>query len=140
MLRRTKAWGYDPDNMRAKMFAFQAPATIEGIHPLEGGIFRRKYRRDRRPGMPVREPVRVLPALRGEIVVEDRALRRAVLAVPAHPRARPPHAADPTSTSRCSRCEDGDLDALELFTATAGARVAAEKQRRRKRALAAADT
>ena len=34
--------------------------------------------------------------------------------------------------------QDGELDALELFTATAGARAAAEKQRHRKAALAAA--
>ena len=35
--------------------------------------------------------------------------------------------------------QDGDLDALELFTATAAARAAAEKQRRRKAAVAAAE-
>ena len=35
---------------------------------------------------------------------------------------------------------DGDLDALELFNATAGARAAAEKQRRKKAALATAET
>jgi hypothetical protein len=35
--------------------------------------------------------------------------------------------------------QDGDLDALELFTATAGARAVADKQRRRKAALAAAE-
>jgi hypothetical protein len=34
---------------------------------------------------------------------------------------------------------DGDLDALELFTATESARAAADKQRRRKAALAAAE-
>ena len=36
--------------------------------------------------------------------------------------------------------QDADLDALELLTATAGARVAADKQRQRKRALATAET
>jgi hypothetical protein len=29
---------------------------VEGMHPLQAGIFRRKYRRDRRPGLPI-EPV-----------------------------------------------------------------------------------
>jgi len=33
--------------------------------------------------------------------------------------------------------QDGDLDALELFNATAAARLAADKQRQRKAALAA---
>ena len=35
----------------------------EGVHPLEGGALRLKFRRDRRHGMPMREPVRVLSAL-----------------------------------------------------------------------------
>ena len=29
---------------------------IEHVHPLQGGLLRRKYRRDRRPGMPI-EPI-----------------------------------------------------------------------------------
>jgi len=29
---------------------------IEGVHPLQGGLLRRRYRLDRRPGLPV-EPV-----------------------------------------------------------------------------------
>ena len=32
----------------------------EGIHPLEGGILRLKYRRDRRHGMPIENPLGVL--------------------------------------------------------------------------------
>ena len=139
VLRRTHAWGYDADNMRAKMFGFQAPATIEGIHPLEGGIFRRKYRRDRRPGMRRENPVVFYTRYAAEIsskIARYGALywryRRVLARVRRTPRIDVDVAMQPV--------EDGDLDALELFTATAGARVAAEKQRRRKRALAAADT
>ena len=35
---------------------FCGAIQIEKIHPLESGIFRFKYRRDRRPGLPI-EPV-----------------------------------------------------------------------------------
>ncbi len=32
---------------------FHAVPRLERVHPLEGGLFRRKFRRDRRPGMPL---------------------------------------------------------------------------------------
>src|SRR5207237_10551904 len=53
VIRRAKAWGYDPRDMMAKLLSFHAVAHIENVHPLEGGLFRRKYRCDRRPGMAI---------------------------------------------------------------------------------------
>ena len=38
------------------LFLFSKAVEIENLHPLQGGVFRRKYRRDRRYGMPL-EPV-----------------------------------------------------------------------------------
>jgi hypothetical protein len=35
---------------------FYGAVHIEGIHPLETGLFRYKFRRDRRPGLPI-EPI-----------------------------------------------------------------------------------
>lgn len=40
-----------------KLFCFHACARIERMHPLEGGLFRLKYRRDRRSGMPLEAPL-----------------------------------------------------------------------------------
>jgi hypothetical protein len=40
------------------MTMFKIMFEAEGIHPLEGGIVRMKYRRDRRYGMPI-EPIGV---------------------------------------------------------------------------------
>ena len=34
----------------------RSAVPIEGVHPLQGGFLRLKYRRDRRPGLPI-EPV-----------------------------------------------------------------------------------
>ena len=53
VIRRSTSWGYSPRNMMVKLLAFSAVPRIERIHPLEGGLFRRKYRRDRRPEMPL---------------------------------------------------------------------------------------
>jgi hypothetical protein len=56
VIRRAKMWGYDPRNMMLKLLTFHAVPRIEKVHPLDGGLFRRKYRRDRRPGMPLEKP------------------------------------------------------------------------------------
>lgn len=66
VLRRACAWGYDPENMMAKLFAFHAPVVYEDMHPLEGGLIRRKVRRDRRPGFPIENPLVFYPKLAWE--------------------------------------------------------------------------
>ncbi len=48
----------DPMQPAAHMTMFKIMFEAEGIHPLEGGGLRLKYRRDRRPGMPI-DPVGV---------------------------------------------------------------------------------
>ena len=139
VLRRSQVWGYDLANMRSKMFSFQAPPMIEGIHPLEGGVFRRKYRRDRRPGMRRENPI-VFYARYGAEIVSKLARYGALYwryrRILEHVRRTPGVEVDVAMQP----VQDADLDALELFTATAGARVAADKQRQRKRALATAET
>ena len=57
VLRRARAWGYNTKFMMQKLFAFYAPQAYEKVHPLEGGLIRRKYRRDRRPGLPIENPL-----------------------------------------------------------------------------------
>ncbi len=52
ILRRAKKWGFKVEKMMWMTLEFYACVTIEKVHPLEGGIFRRKYRRDRRYGLP----------------------------------------------------------------------------------------
>ncbi len=57
VLHRAKIRGYDPWNMVMKMVSFYAPPRFENVHPLDGGLWRNKYRLDRRPGMPIENPV-----------------------------------------------------------------------------------
>ena len=47
---------------------FYACITYEGLHPLEGGYFRHKYRLDRRPGLPIENPLVFYPRRLWEIV------------------------------------------------------------------------
>jgi hypothetical protein len=45
---------------------FQLLFAAEGVHPLEGGIVRMKNRLDRRPGLPIENPLIWYPKLAGE--------------------------------------------------------------------------
>ena len=47
---------FDVNKIRWMMFSFHAAATVEGVHPMDSGICRLKYRRDRRPGRPLESP------------------------------------------------------------------------------------
>ena len=68
VLRRCRVWGYDPKHMMGKLFAFHAPMVFEGLHPLEGGLIRIKRRHDRRPGLPIENPLVFYPKLAYEFV------------------------------------------------------------------------
>ena len=134
VLRRARAWGYDPENMRAKLFAFRAPIVYEGMHPLEGGLIRRKVRRDRRPGFPIENPLVFYPKLTWEYLnkytgafLMNRHYRRILARVLAEP--------DPETYTDIAMApvEQGEEDRLALFTATASAQEFVS----RRRALAA---
>jgi radical SAM superfamily enzyme YgiQ (UPF0313 family) len=136
VLRRAKGWGYDTHNMMWKLLTFHAPPLFERVHPLEGGLFRRKYRRDRRPGMSRENPFVFYARYGWEIAVKHARFarlywqyRRTLKRVQRDPRPYTDTAMNPVQTS--------DVDALEMFKTTAGARAAADKQRRRTAAAAA---
>jgi radical SAM superfamily enzyme YgiQ (UPF0313 family) len=57
VLHRAKIRSYDPWNMVMKMISFYAPPKFEKVHPLDGGLWRHKYRTDRRPGLPIENPI-----------------------------------------------------------------------------------
>ncbi|HEY3178343.1 MAG TPA: radical SAM protein [Casimicrobiaceae bacterium] len=135
VIRRAKSWGYSPRNMMVKLLAFSAVPRIERIHPLEGGIFRRKYRRDRRPEMPLERPLVFYMRYASEIVskhvrfaamywqyrrIRNRAMRAD---------------ADATDVAMMP-VKDEEFETLEMYTTTPAAKIAVEKLRRYKRAHA----
>ena len=135
VLRRAKSWGYDTHNMMWKLLSFHGPPVLEHVHPLEGGIFRRKYRRDRRPGMPRENPFTFYARYGWEMLVKHVRFARlywqyrtTLKRVQGDPRPYMDTAMTPVQAS--------DVDALELFKTTGGARAAADKQRRRQAVVA----
>jgi radical SAM superfamily enzyme YgiQ (UPF0313 family) len=56
VLRRAVATGIDATNMMVLLLWFHFCIVYEKIDPLQGGYLRRKYRKDRRPTMPLESP------------------------------------------------------------------------------------
>src|SRR5438132_13451194 len=56
VLRRAAVTGASMVRLTGNMFVFANFADVEKTHPLQCGFGRRKYRLDRRPGMPI-EPI-----------------------------------------------------------------------------------
>ena len=57
VIRRAREWGFSTNKIKWLMLSFHAAPKIEGIHPLDSGLFRRMYRRDRRAGLPREHPL-----------------------------------------------------------------------------------
>jgi radical SAM superfamily enzyme YgiQ (UPF0313 family) len=130
VLRRARAWGYDPENMMAKLFAFYAPMVYERMHPLEGGLIRRKVRRDRRLGFPIENPLLFYPRLAWEYLTKysgafamSRRYRRILAEVMAD--ANP----DDYSDTAMSPVTEAEEQTLDLFTVTVSAQRFVEKRR-----------
>ena len=130
LMRRAKHWGYDVRNMMMKLLTFYAVFKIEGVHPLEGGIFRRKRRRERRPGLPLEGPLTFYAREMGSMLRKHVAFaamyreHRRILR-------RVEHDDAPYTDAAMKSVQSTDFEELELFTTTAAAKQVAAKQLRR---------
>jgi hypothetical protein len=61
VMRRAVATNSQPGNMAFLLIWYYSCVTLEKIDPLEGGYLRRKYRKDRRPTLPVESPLVFYP-------------------------------------------------------------------------------
>ena len=68
MLKRAAATGLRMNKIADVMTAFSSAARIEGVHPLQCGIVRRKIRTSRRHGMPIVNPLIFYPVRAVEFV------------------------------------------------------------------------
>jgi radical SAM superfamily enzyme YgiQ (UPF0313 family) len=128
LLRRARASGIRTTRIASMIFYFYATQHFEGVHPLQGGIFRRKSRRQRRGSFPRENPAAFLmrrawdflrtypPALR--FMVRLALLRRRIQ--------RNPAGRDYTdlALSRVANEYNGEM---ELYNATQSARRVADQ-------------
>ncbi|MGF1639417.1 MAG: B12-binding domain-containing radical SAM protein [Rhodospirillales bacterium] len=132
VLRRAAASGLRPSKILGLLLYFYGSQAIEGIHPLQGGLFRRKHRRDRRHGLPLENPLVFYPRHLWEMVAKT---IRIALFVNRYRRICRRVETDPNRHAytdlALTPATDGDLDTLEMFTNTASAVAVADKVRAR---------
>jgi hypothetical protein len=68
VMRRAVATGISLGNMTVLLLWFHICVVMENIDPLQGGYLRRKYRKDRRPTLPVESPVVFYPRYIGNLI------------------------------------------------------------------------
>lgn len=103
------------------MLWFYGTVTIEGLHPLEGGLLRRKARRGRRHGMPLENPLLFYPKYAAETVWKHaRYITFIARMLPAYFRVR--FAGNPQAYTDVSlTCANDESEAgLALFHETSG--------------------
>jgi hypothetical protein len=122
--------GRNPTEVVRFMTMFKIMFEAEGIHPLEGGGFRMKYRRDRRPGQPL-EPFGVFH-LRRVVETWDKLRTYGRLAWTAWRIGRMVKN-DPKRLEymdlALTPVIDEDMDKLSLFASTSGGTAAVSKRR-----------
>jgi hypothetical protein len=131
ILRRAAASGMGVHRLAAVLFFFSSYLAVENVHPLQGSIFRLKFRRDRRPSFPMKPIWSFYPKYLWEIAAKharlvhrwfaiDFALRR-ILRDPQH-RLYVDRA--------LSEVSEGDSDSLDLLTQSDAARREVDRSRK----------
>ena len=131
VLRRAYACGINIRSLMPVLFMFSSAVPVENLHPLQWGIFRIKYRRDRRHGLPLESPILFYGRYAAEIARKAarlakrwRRLKAIVRRVEADPNAKfyMDEALTPVA--------EEDSEHMELYTQNEAARVAVERERR----------
>jgi hypothetical protein len=131
VIRRAKAWQFSMNKVKWMMLSFYAAAKVECVHPMDSGVFRRKYRRDRRRGLPQENALLFYARYGWEIVSKH--CRYVGLYVMFHRAYRQVVKGSPSGTVDMAMqpVQAEELDTLELFTATPAAQIVVEKLKKK---------
>ena len=132
LLRRARASGVHVGKIVGTITWFYGSVLYEGVHPIESGFVRMKYRRDRRPGFPIENPIVFYPRYVGNLIWKLWRLAR--LYYTYHPVRReldsmPPPAMDDDAALK--PVDSAELGELQMYQVTDAARAAADKAQRR---------
>jgi len=130
IMRRAGATGINLSSLAGTLLHFSQFTAMENVHPLQGGILRLKFRRDRRTAFAI-EPIwtfypKYLWDTAGKVVRAARAARR--LYGLAKSSKADPRKKDYMDQALAPAVEE-DLDSLELFNQNAAARNAVQHER-----------
>lgn len=131
VIRRAKSWQFSMDKVKWMMLSFYAAAKVEGVHPMDSGVFRRKYRGDRRRGLPPENPVLFYAHYGWEIVSKH--LRYVGLYWKFHGAYRRVMKGSTSDAVDMAMqpVQVDELDTLDLFTATPAAQNVVEKLKKK---------
>jgi Radical SAM superfamily len=125
ILRRAAATNCSMSRLVSFMFLFCYSVPIENVHPLQGGVLRRKYRRDRRHGMPVEPIWSFYPKFTWDFVSKlSRSIRLLLWIHAASRRIQKDPYRHLYSDQALSPVSDEETETLELFTHSNAAREA----------------
>jgi hypothetical protein len=131
ILRRAAASGINIRSLMPVLLWFSSATLIENLHPLQWGILRRKYRKDRRPGLPIEPVWSFYPKLIADFTRKNiklvrrwRMLNLLVRKIEADPAARL------YADSAMTPVQDEDAAHMELYTQNEAARTAVIRERR----------
>ena len=131
VLRRAYASGVNIRSLMPVLFWFKNAVPVEGLHPLQWGIFRIKHRTDRRSGLPIENPITFYARYAAEIARKATLLgkswwelKRIVKKIEADP-----HAKD-YKDEALTAVVDEDAEHMGLYTQNEAARVAVERELR----------
>jgi radical SAM superfamily enzyme YgiQ (UPF0313 family) len=131
VLRRAYACGVNIRSLMPVLFWFKNAVPVEGLHPLQWGIFRIKHRTDRRSGLPIESPFIFYPRYAAEVARKAtrlakswRALKRIVKKIEADPNAMA------YTDEALTPVAEEDSAHMELYTQNEAARTAVERELR----------
>ena len=131
IMRRAGATGINLSKLAGALLHFSQFTRMEGVHPLQGGIFRMKFRVDRRPGLPIESIFAFYPKFSRDLVWKIARVVRAARHLYGLARTIK---ADPRkklySDMALTPVVDEQFESLELFKQSEGARTAVNLDRR----------
>ena len=131
-MRRASQWGTLVDKVKWVMFSFHSTARIEHLHPLDGGLLRRKVRTDRRSGLPLENPLVFYPRYAWEILSKSVRLVAIYLAYQRRfKRVMAGRSVARELDAAMLPAQESEMDSLELFTATEAARSVVVKMKKK---------
>ena len=76
VMKRARADNISISKVMMLLLWFYASIKLENLHPLEGGLIRRKYRKDRRPSLPLENPFIFYPKFAWELLRNNAGILR----------------------------------------------------------------
>ncbi|HEX2447925.1 MAG TPA: radical SAM protein [Methyloceanibacter sp.] len=131
IMRRAYASGISLRSLRTVLFWFSSAVPVEGLHPLQWGIFRIKHRGDRRSGLPIESPLVFYAKYAVDIARKAQTLHRRWRHLT---RILRKVEADPNAKSymdgALTPVAEEDAEHMEIYTQNEAARSAVERERR----------